>query len=247
MFHLFKLWKSLGVCVCGMAMAGVAAHASLIANGSFENYTGSVANAGDNAIDLAGAGLLNWSDASGVAEALVFPSWYGNYLFNIPGPIGPVGLAGPLPATSPDGGNFIISDSDYLTSAIFQTINGLTPGASYQLSFYQALAQDSQPVTQPGAVSAYWQVALGAGTQTSTQMYADGSIPTVSNWQAQTMTFVASSASEVLSFLAVGTGVPPMAALDGVSLTETPEPAAFWMLGAGGLLLARRLMVLRRR
>lgn len=43
------------------------------------------------------------------------------------------------------------------------------------------------------------------------------------------------SASEVLSFLAIGTpaGVPPFALLDGVSISEVPEPGSLVLLGAG--------------
>jgi len=54
------------------------------------------------------------------------------------------------------------------------------------------------------------------------------------------------SATEVLSFLAIGTpgGVPPFSLLDGVSITEVPEPTSLALLGAGlglvGLMTRRR-------
>ena len=57
-----------------------------------------------------------------------------------------------------------------------------------------------------------------------------------SGWVHQTFTFTAASASEVLSFLAVGTpaGVPPFALLDGVTLAAAvPEPSS-WALMLGG-------------
>jgi hypothetical protein len=54
-------------------------------------------------------------------------------------------------------------------------------------------------------------------------------------WQYQTFTFTASGTSDLLSFLAVGTpsGVPPFSLLDGVSLTQLPEPATWTMLISG--------------
>ena len=53
--------------------------------------------------------------------------------------------------TSPDGGNFVFSDGDFMNSAITQTLTGLTPNTTYQLNFWQALAQDKEPnITDPG-------------------------------------------------------------------------------------------------
>jgi hypothetical protein len=59
-----------------------------------------------------------------------------------------------------------------------------------------------------------------------------------------TMTFIPTSTSEVLAFLAVGTGAPPMLLLDGVTLAS-PEPASWAILVTG--LLALGLIVRRRR
>jgi hypothetical protein len=54
-------------------------------------------------------------------------------------------------------------------------------------------------------------------------------------WRQQTLSFVVTSATEVLSFLAIGTpaGVPPFALLDGVTISEVPEPGSLVLLGAG--------------
>jgi hypothetical protein len=65
------------------------------------------------------------------------------------------------------------------------------------------------------------------------------------------MTFTASSTSQILSFLAVGTptGLPPVSLLDGVSLVDStvpavPEPSSWAMLlagvGAMGFMLRKR-------
>ncbi len=220
------------------------ASANLVANGSFEIATATVTS------QFLTAGVSNWSN-SNIGEALVLPSWYTLGLLFPPN----VGLAGPFPQYSPDGGNFVLSDGDYMNSPITQTINGLTPGASYQLSFYQALAQDTEPfVTIPGPVSGRWQVTLGSSApQLSSMMFANGSVPSISPWRWETMSFTAQNASEVLRFFSIGSGDPPMVALDGVNLTgPVPEPAAVWLVATGFLALGfglkrRRVMQVVRR
>jgi hypothetical protein len=179
--------------------------ANLIQNGSFEISTATTTT------QFQSAGVADWTN-SNTGEALVFPSWYTNgYLFPN------VGLAGNFPQTSPDGGNFVFSDSDFMTSPIQQTVNGLTVGDIYTLSFYDALDQDTQ-------------------AQNTSTMSANGALGTFTNWSLQTMSFKATSVSQVLSFFAVGVGDPPLAMLDGVSLEDTtaPEPAAIALV-AGGL------------
>lgn len=226
-----------------LAVLASAAHSSpnLVANGSFENVSATTTSY------FWTAGVSNWSN-SWDGETLAMPSWYTNgYLF--PG----VGLAGAFPQTSPDGGNFVLSDSDYHTSAITQTLSGLTPNAQYTVTFYQALAQDTEIYTTPGPVQAYWHVSLGSSAQDTPMMSANGATPSYAPWKQQSMTFTAQNATEVLSFLAVGVGDPPMAALDGVSVTAAvPEPGSIWLLSGGILLLgwqfrARRLARARTR
>lgn len=206
--------------------AASTASANMVANGSFENVTTSSTNY------FYLSGVANWSN-SDIGETLVTPSWwYTNTLFPN------VGLAGPFPQTSPDGGNFVLSDADYHNSPIVQTISGFTPGNQYQLTFYQALAQDTEPnITTPGPVTANWHVTLGGDTQLTPMMYADGSTLSFSPWKLQTMTFTAHFATQTLSFMSMGTGDPPMAGLDGVSIIAVPEPGTVWLLSAGGLLL----------
>jgi hypothetical protein len=107
----------------------------------------------------------------------------------------------------------------------------------------QALAQDKEPnVTVPGFVTSYWHVSLGASSLNSTLMKANGTIAgpgsaNISPWALETMTFTPQNATEVLSFLAVGTGVPPLTLLDGVSLTAVPVPGAFGLLSSAMLVL----------
>jgi hypothetical protein len=63
-------------------------------------------------------------------------------------------------------------------------------------------------------------------------------------WMTEDMTFEATSTSEVLSFLSVGTpnGQPPFSLLADVSMLAVPEPGSLAMVGAGalGMLAMRR-------
>jgi len=141
------------------------------------------------------------------------------------------GSANGFTNASPTGGNFIGADGDYQTAPITQTISGLTVGATYTLSFAWAGAQQSG---FSGAVSDGWSVALGSQTAPtiSTNIASQG----FSGWMTQTDTFTATTSSEVLSFLAVGSpAVPPFSLLANVSLTKNavPEPGSLALVLTG--------------
>jgi hypothetical protein len=161
------------------------------------------------------------------------------------------------PGASPDGGNYFLGDGDSsFSAALSQTVTGLLVNHFYQVSFYQAageencLADDGPPGCPPpsGHITGQWAVTFGGTTLNSATMTTQvntsnpGSILT--GWARQTLTFQATSTSQLLSFLAAGTpnGAPPLVFLDGITIAEAPEPATWGLLGLGLLMLpvARR-------
>ncbi len=143
---------------------------------------------------------------------------------------------------SANGGNFVALDGDSdIHGQIWQSISGLTPGKNYTLTFDWGA---SQLAYRSGDITESLVVSLGNESQTTAVVpVASGQF---SGWMKETMTFKATSATEVLNFLSAGTpnGQPPMAVLDGVSLTDSvPEPAAWALIlmGFGGVgLMVRR-------
>jgi hypothetical protein len=126
----------------------------------------------------------------------------------------------------PTGGNFAAADSDYGTQPITQTINNLTPGHTYQLSFAWAGAQQSGFT---GATTDSFAVSLGGQTFNTATI----NLPNegFSGWMNQTFNYTATSTSEVLSFLAAGApAVPPFALLANVQLVDAPEPGTLMIL-----------------
>jgi PEP-CTERM motif len=130
---------------------------------------------------------------------------------------------------SPNGGNFVALDCDFQTSPLTQTISGLIPGHTYNVSFNYAYAQQ---FGFNGDTNQNLTVCLGASCKTT---------PTLTNpshgftgWFTADYSLTANGASDVLSFLAYGSlPVPPFALLDGVSLTAVPEPPTWALMGLG--------------
>ena len=219
--------------VVALAANALPAMGNLVTNGSFESTTVSTTTQWfcPGSCVVNNWTLLNDNAFGNNGQILVDSSWNGVNL------IGTVGIAGSIGLASPDGGNFIFSDADFHNSTFTQTITGLTLGDTYLLSFYQALVQDTEPgITIPGPVSAAWMVGFGAATQTSAGMTANGATLTTSPWALQTMTFTATSATQVLSFLSIGAGDPPLIALDGISLEHVPEPGSAALVLLAGIL-----------
>jgi len=143
----------------------------------------------------------------------------------------------------PKGGDFLALDAAltepgarHLRGEISQTITGLTAGHEYELQFNWAAAQQAHFT---GATTEQVEVSLGQETMmTSVLNNPEGGFQ---DWRPQEFTFTATSSSEVLSFLALGTpemgtstGGPPFVLLDGgMTLQPVPEPGTWSLLGIG--------------
>jgi hypothetical protein len=177
---------------------------------------------------------------------------------------------GTLPTGTTD---YIEDDGDPTYGAPVSVTMNLTPGQSYQLSFYQASNEEDG---NDKAYSDSWQVYMITGASpageyicptgicttavdpggiqpvfTSTAMVNTGNEETP--WQLQTYTFVATQATEILEFVtdAVGTAgfQPPLldlAAVTTTQLTGAPEPGT-WVLTVLGIGLVFGAGKLRRR
>jgi hypothetical protein len=231
----------LPVAVAGvLAFATSGARADLITNGSFETLT-----------DMSGNPTTTGGELNHTVQATGWSTTGYNFIFTsgsadttgVTGASGNLQLWGPgngsdngLPASSPDGGNYLAADGAYEVEAITQTITGLTAGAQYTVGFWYAAAQQHG---YTGPTTEQWVVSLGSDTLSTPVI--DNLNHGFSGWQYDTLTFTADSTTDTLSFLSQGTpsGVPPFALLDGVTMSQAvPEPAsaAMMLTGLAGLI-----------
>jgi len=223
------------------ATAGIAHAANLASNGSFETWSGGT-NSSEFGTRFPSQTLAGWSTS---AYAFVFTpsdpnatSEFGADDVALWGP-GNGGITPPVLGPSPDGGNFVAIDGSFTnnSSLLSQTINGLVAGQQTTVSFWWAAAQQGPAPGQggfSGDTDEQFVVSLGGQTQSTAVI----NLPShsFSGWQQVSMTFTPTSTSEVLSFLAVGhpdSSEPPMALLDGISVSQTPEPTSLALLATG--------------
>jgi hypothetical protein len=239
-----------------LAIAAVASLSAIASTNATELVTNGNFETGDyGQIGYKGNTLLGWNNNNYNTNGLGY-----NFLFNTSNDEvnGTVGVSGAVRlwgknngglndlVASPVGGNYVAADGGYQVGALTQTINNLTVGQKYNLSFYWAGAQQ---YGYNGDTSDRWKVSLGNETY-STAIKNDVSHG-FTGWTQELMTFTATSTSELLSFLAIGTpaGEPPFSLLDGVSMSQAvlpatptppskvPEPGTLAMVGLGLSLL----------
>jgi hypothetical protein len=154
-------------------------------------------------------------------------------------------------------GNFIVADGDSTyNEPLQQSFTNLKVGHTYEVTFAQASGQQagygcltSGGYSNTNCTNEQWAVSFcpttscGSGTQTQNSDLMINKIGGFTNWNEEQLSFVATSTSEVLSFLANGNpqGVPPVVMLANVQMFDTtgqaPEPSTLAIMGLGLLSL----------
>ncbi len=124
-------------------------------------------------------------------------------------------------------GNRSLDMSALTSGQIMQTLTGLTAGKMYRIGFDMSANPDGGSNVKRLTVSA-----TGGVPQTFLYTRVPGQSASNMLWQHYTYTFVASSASQNLSFLSQNND-PSGPALDNVTISAIPEPAMWGMMLLG--------------
>ena len=205
MFKIVTLASVIGG--LAFALTGLGAKANYITNGSFETTSGT----GQLGYNTTATGWstngYNFIFGPGTADTTGSNGQYGSVtLWGSNN-----GGLNTLPASSPDGGNYVAADGAYNVGAITQTLTGLTAGEKYSVGFWYAGAQQHG---YDGTTTEQWIVQLGSGPapddacphRRQPRLSQAGITPR--------SPFTADGSTDVLSFLAAGTpnGEPPFSA-----------------------------------
>ena len=230
------------VLALGSATLAQAAPLNLVQNGGFEteNTTSQYCTVSPCAQQITTTDIANWSttgynfiyNAATLTggNPLSYRTNGGSVaLYNAQAPSTYTGQYASI-LSNPNGGNFVGADGAYEVGAITQTLTGLEKGGDYAVTFWYAGAQQTG---FSGATSEAWMVSLGA--QAFETPVLNNLTHGFTGWYQETFIFEATGASEVLSFLALGTpnGEPPFSLLDGVTAYEVAEPGNMAMLAFG--------------
>jgi len=164
-------------------------------------------------------------------------------------------VVGPSTATtdspSPAGGNYFFMDGDPNNASLLsQTLTDLTPNSNYDVTFWQSAAQETflvggSTVCGSPTTTDRWLVSFTGNPDQLSPLMCNAS-KGFYGWESVTLTFSTgpTMTSAVLGFIAVGTpgGQPPVALLDGISVTQVPEPPAWALVGfaLASIAVARR-------
>jgi hypothetical protein len=220
-----------------------------------------------------GSVLLN-----GVVPSISVPGWSSsgyNFLYSDGVSASTTGLltfnsaSNQVVNSADSSGWFVGADAAFGQGPISQTLNGLTVGQEYNLTFWQSAGQQK---SYGGDTTEQWVVNIGgtfngsgyiapntnvftggttqfsdlmrldSGANVGSQTTASGPVKT-NGWQKQTIRFTATAAMETLNFLAEGTpeGQPPFALLSGVTVeaVSVPEPLTIIGTAIGGTVAFR--------
>jgi hypothetical protein len=226
----------------------VRAGSNLVTNGDFESATFSTGSASTELGNPSGwsptGSLTGWTNGGNANGGVTYNLWWNASTATTTNaytqyPTEDQKLDAAFMPLSTGGDHFVGLDGDSTANGpLSQSITGLTVGQLYGLTFDSAAIQLSN---RTGATTEKLQVSLGGDSQTLVITDAANPLPSqgFSGWAETTFFFTATSATEVLSFLSIGTpnGLPPMVLLDNVSMQAVPEPAAFIMMGIGAIAL----------
>lgn len=228
---LSKFWRTISAVLIMGTASVLPISANLVTNGTFTGTPGQIGYNG-SLTGWTGLGTEGAFGTPGRVPDFLFPatggtqtgdSFFGNVSF----------FGNP---SSPTSNDFVASDGDStFAGGISQTVSGLTVGDTYTLTFEWAGAQQTG---FSGNTTEKWGVTLGSQSQNT------GTVNTPSQtfvgWQSASLNFTASSTSELLSFMAVGTpvGEPPWLLLSNVDLEDTTKSAAPEPMTGGLMLIA---------